>query len=71
MARLERWGWLCLVGCLLAVTVSLTLPSRGWQVAVASAGVVAGILSGGLLAASVRRGCGPGGEPGAGSEDSG
>ncbi len=52
MARLKTWGFLCLIGCLVTVTVSQLLLSGGWQVAVALAGVVLGVLSGGLYAAS-------------------
>ncbi|MEK0424168.1 MAG: hypothetical protein RJB11_259 [Planctomycetota bacterium] len=40
--RLEGWGFLCLIGC--AVTV--TLLSGGWQVGGTLDGVVIGVLAG-------------------------
>jgi hypothetical protein len=54
MSRLEGWGFLCLVGCTLAVTLSFSLFEGMWQAAGGGAGAVLGILSGGLYAASVR-----------------
>lgn len=53
MSRLEGWGFLCLMGCPLLVTVSLALLSGGWQAAGCGLGALLGILSGGLYAASV------------------
>ncbi len=55
MARLEGWGFMCLIGCMAATAMSLSLLSGGWQVAVALAGAALGVLSGGLYAASVRQ----------------
>jgi len=54
MARLDGWGFLCLIGCPVAVVLSLSLLSGGWQVAGTLAGVALGVLAGGLYAASVR-----------------
>jgi hypothetical protein len=54
MTRLEGWGFLCLIGCAVTVTLSLSLLSGGWQVGGTLAGVVIGVLAGGLYAASAR-----------------
>jgi hypothetical protein len=64
MARLEGWGFLCLIGCPVAVALSLSLLSGGWQVAGTLAGVALGVLAGGLYAASVRSPSVPDAAPG-------
>lgn len=53
MSRLEGWGFLCLMGCMLSVALSLSLLSGGWQVAGCGIGVLLGVLAGGLYGASV------------------
>ncbi len=53
MQRLEGWAFLCLMGCLLFVVVSLTLLTNGWQIAGLVLATLLGVLSGGLYAASV------------------
>ena len=53
MTRLEGWGFVCLIGCGVAVALSLSLLSGGWQVAGVLAGVALGVLAAGLYAASV------------------
>lgn len=52
MSRLEGWGFLCLIGCAVAVALSLSLLSGIWQAVGCGVGVILGILSGGLYAAS-------------------
>lgn len=52
MPRLEGWGFLCLMGCMVAVALSLTLLGGIWQAAGCGAGALLGILAGGLYAAS-------------------
>jgi hypothetical protein len=55
MQSLQGWAFMSLMGCLLFVTLSL-LPAKGTlSIALAIVGVVLGILSGGLYAASVGR----------------
>lgn len=54
VTRLEGWGFLCLIGCAVTVTLSLSLLSGGWQVGGTLAGVLIGVLAGGLYAASAR-----------------
>lgn len=54
MNQLEGWGFISLMSCLVAITLSLTLLSGTWQVGGCIIAVVLGILSGGLYAASVR-----------------
>jgi hypothetical protein len=63
MPRTEGWAFLCLMGCLLAVSLSLTLLAGAWQAAGCLLGVLLGVLSGGLYGLSVppHTGAGPGG----------
>jgi hypothetical protein len=64
MPRLEGWAFMCLIGCLVAVALSLTLLAGTWQAVGCGVGALLGILSGGLYAASVaprsRTDAGPG-----------
>lgn len=53
MLRLEGWGFLCLIGCMVAVALSLSLATGIWQAVGCGVGALLGILSGGLYAASV------------------
>jgi hypothetical protein len=54
VSRLEGWGFLCLMGCLLSVTLSLSLLSNSWQALGCVVGALLGILGGGLYAASIK-----------------
>lgn len=54
MNRLEGWAFLSLIGCLVALVVSLTLLSGAAMIAGTVASVMLGILAGGLYGASVR-----------------
>lgn len=65
MSRLEGWGFLCLIGCMVAVALSLSLLSGTWQIIGCGVGVMLGILSGGLYAASASPGTQPVAEPSA------
>lgn len=67
MTRLEGWGFLCLIGCMVAVALSLSLLTGTWQVVGCGVGVLLGILSGGLYAASASPGTQHVAEPGAAS----
>ncbi len=53
--KLELWAFLSLIGCLLVLTLSLTILSGGWTIVGSVVAVILGILSGGLYGASVRR----------------
>ncbi len=53
MPRLEGLGFLCLIGCPVAVALSLTLLTGTLQAIGCGVGVMLGILAGGLYAASV------------------
>lgn len=55
MPRLEGYGFLCLIGCTLTVSLSLCLLTGGWQALGCVVGALLGVLSGGLYAASVNR----------------
>jgi hypothetical protein len=55
MRSLKSWGFMCLMGCPLFVTLSLTVLTGGWAVAGSIVAIVLGILSGGLYAASARQ----------------
>lgn len=63
MPRLEGWGFVCLIGCAVAVALSLALLSGTWQAVGCGVGAMLGILSGGLYAASVTRRPQPEAEP--------
>lgn len=54
MDRLEGWAFLCLMGSMVTVALSMSLLSGRWQIAGALTGVVVGVFAGGLYAASVR-----------------
>jgi hypothetical protein len=54
MRSLESWGFMCLIGCPLFVTLSLTVLTGGWAIAGNLIAVVLGILSGGFYAASAQ-----------------
>lgn len=54
MNRLEGWAFLSLIGCLVALVVSLTLLSGAAMIVGTVASVMLGILAGGLYGASVR-----------------
>lgn len=53
MSQREGWGFICLMGCLVAVALSLSLLTGDWQAVGCGLGVILGILSGGLFAAAV------------------
>jgi hypothetical protein len=55
MSSLESWGFLSLIGCLLLVTLSMTVVTGGWAIFVGVVAVVLAILSGGLYAASAQQ----------------
>jgi hypothetical protein len=55
MGSLERWGFVSLISCLLLITLSVTVLTGSWAIAIGSIAVLLGILSGGLYAVSVRR----------------
>lgn len=55
MGKLEGWAFLSLMGCLVVLTLSLTLLSGVWASVGSVVAVVLGILSGGLYGASARR----------------
>lgn len=55
MARMEGWAFLCLVGCCVAVALSLSLLSGSAQLVGLGLAVALGILSGGLYAAGAGR----------------
>jgi hypothetical protein len=52
MSSLEGWAFLCMIGCPLFITLSLTVLTGGWAIAANLIAVVLGILSGGLYAVS-------------------
>lgn len=52
MKSMEGWAFLCLMGCLLFVTLSLVVMEGVPAVVLGATGVILGILSGGLYAAS-------------------
>jgi hypothetical protein len=54
MRGLESWGFLCLIGCPVLVTLSLTVLTGGWAIAGNFIAVLLGILSGGFYAASAQ-----------------
>jgi hypothetical protein len=51
MHSLKNLGLICLTGCLLFVTLSLTVLTGGWAIAAGIVAVILGILSGGLYTA--------------------
>jgi hypothetical protein len=51
----ESWAFICLISCLLLITLSFTLLPATWTVAGLAVAVVMGVLSGGLYAASVQQ----------------
>jgi hypothetical protein len=53
MRRMEGWGFVGLIGCLVAVALSLSLLTGTWQAVGCGVGALLGILSGGLYASSV------------------
>jgi hypothetical protein len=55
MRGLESWGFMCLIGCPLFVTLSLTVLTGGWAIFAGAIAVVLGVLSGGLYAASAQQ----------------
>jgi hypothetical protein len=55
MSSLEGWGFLSLIGCLLLVTLSMTVVTGGWAIFIGVIAVVLGVLSGGLYAASAQQ----------------
>ncbi len=54
MRSLEFWAFMCLIGCPVLVTLSLTVLTGWWAIAVNIIAVVIGILSGGLYATSAQ-----------------
>ncbi len=52
---LEFWAFLSLIGCLLLLTLSLTVLSGIWTIVGSVVAVILGILSGGLYGLSVGR----------------
>jgi hypothetical protein len=55
MRGLESWGFMSLIGCMLLVTLSMTVLTGGWAIFVGFIAIVLGILSAGLYGASVRQ----------------
>jgi hypothetical protein len=55
MRGLESWGFMCLIGYPLLVTLSLTVLTGGWAIAGNVIAIGLGILSGGFYAASARQ----------------
>lgn len=55
MSSLEGWGFLSLIGCMLLVTLSMTVLTGEWSIVGGIIAIVLGILSGGLYAASARQ----------------
>jgi hypothetical protein len=53
MPRWEAWGFVSLIGCLVTVSLSLSLLAGTWQAVGCVVGALFGIFSGGLYAASV------------------
>jgi hypothetical protein len=53
MRNLESWGFICLMGCPLFVTLSLTVLTGGWAIAGNIIAAILGVLSGGFYGASV------------------
>jgi hypothetical protein len=53
MPRTETWAFLCLIGCLVGITMSLSLLSGLWQAVGCAFAAGLGILSGGLYGRSV------------------
>ncbi len=53
--RLEFWAFLSLMGCLLFVTLSLTILSGGWVIIGSVVAVMLGVLSGGLYGVSIKK----------------
>lgn len=58
MRAREGWAFTALIGCFLAVILSLTVLTGGWAIASAAVGVALGMLSGGLFAVSATGGGG-------------
>ena len=56
MSKLEGWGFICLIICLMLVAVSLTMLTGTPQIVGCIFGALLGILAGGLYAASVKAG---------------
>ncbi|MCX7667279.1 MAG: hypothetical protein N2112_17245, partial [Gemmataceae bacterium] len=53
MSSREGWAFLCLMGCCVTITISLSLLSGIWQAVGCVLAALLGIVSGGLYAASV------------------
>jgi len=53
--KLEFWAFLSLIGCLLFLTLSLTILSGGGSIIGSVMATILGILSGGLYGMSVKR----------------
>ncbi len=53
--KLEFWAFLSLIGCLLLLTLSLTVLPGIWAIVGNVVAVILGILSGGLYGLSVER----------------
>lgn len=53
MSSREGWAFLCLMGCVILTTLSLSLVSGIWQAVGCVLAALLGIVSGGLYAASV------------------
>lgn len=51
---MEGWAFLCLMGCLLFATLSLVVMEGVPAIVLGVMGVILGILSGGLYAASAK-----------------
>lgn len=68
MLRLEGWGFVCLIGCMVIVALSLSLLAGAWQAIGCGVAAILGILSGGLYAASVAPRSKPDAEPGAAAD---
>ena len=56
MSKLEGWGFIYLIICLMLVAVSLTMLTGTPQIVGCVFGALLGILAGGLYAASVKAG---------------
>jgi hypothetical protein len=55
MSNLESWAFMCLIGSPVLVTLSMTVFTGGWSIAVGIVAVFIGILSGCLYAVSAQR----------------
>jgi membrane associated rhomboid family serine protease len=55
MLRMESWAFMCLIGSPVLVTLSMTVVTGGWSIAVGIVAALVGILSGCLYAVSAQQ----------------